>query len=186
MNRLYTAVFACFLLLSPSVAQQKNIPAIQPTEKSVEVTSSAGLTIKQAKLIAPTRNPEEGFALSFQSSNGSGTTLNQSQVILTAHNLDGTVYGRQIWSTMSNATTDKTANGILVTLRTNPRLDGANRYTLDVEPPALRSEGSALGIDCESCVVFAQSACGSAGIHSVTCGGSDGTCTFTCRTTRGN
>lgn len=185
MNRTICSILVfIFLSMSSSIAQQKNYSVTQQKETVVQIQDLAALDVSRAKLSnVIARNDgkyEERFELSFQVPNTVETTLDRAQIMLTAYKSDGSIYGRQIWRSSAMGKIDKFREGTRVTLRTDPKLDGANSYKLGLTTPNARTSVGGEATSCEQCVGYANNTCGSSGVGSVTCGG-DGGCYFTCK-----
>ncbi len=185
MSITICSILAFILLsMSSSIAQQKYYSVTQQKETVVQVQDLAALDVSRAKLSnVIARNDgkyEERFELSFQVPNTVETTLDQTQIMLTAYKSDGSVYGKQIWRSSLMGTVDKLKEGTRVTLHTDPKLDGANSYKLGLTTSNARNKVAGEATSCEQCVNYASNTCGSSGVGSVTCGG-DGGCSFTCR-----
>jgi hypothetical protein len=180
---LFLAIF--LLSLNYSVAQQKTYSVTQQKEAVVDIQDAASFSVQSAKLnnvIAKNDGKfEEKFQLSFFLPNSFETSLNRAKVMLTAYKADGSVLGKHIWCSAALGKVEKiSADALQVTLDANPKLEGANKYSL-----ALIQGGDLLappdgGTTCQQCVALANDTCGRGGVGSVTCG-ADGGCSFTCR-----
>jgi hypothetical protein len=180
---LFLGIF--LMSLNYSAAQQKNYSVTQDKETVVDVQNAASFGVQYAKLsnvISKINGKfEEKFQLSFYLPSSFDISQNRAKAMLTAYKADGSIFGRHIWCSAALGKAEKlSADGQLVTLDVNPKLEGARKYSLTF----IQAGDSLLppddGTTCPQCAGLANERCGRGNVSSVTCG-ADGGCSFTCK-----
>lgn len=168
IKKIFLGLAFVLLSLNFVVAQERTL-----TVKTDDNATFQANTAQLSNVI--TRNNgklEDQFQLSFQVPNVLRTVLPKTGIVLTAFNKDGSIFGQQTWCSASKGMTNEfSANELQIVLNANPKLEGANSYSL-----SFREE---LGATLEQCVAAAKNAC-PGGIASVN-SGADGSCSFTCQ-----
>jgi len=177
----YIKVVALAFLLCFIPFHSSGQPVTDTLDKKIAVNFSGVMDtgIRSAylqKATVPKENKvETKFELSFVGFTGLVRNPNGSKklLVLTASSGKGAIVGRQYWCSSSLPGNNLTSE-TLSTLNVNAKLQDAQAYSLTLE----EDPG---GISCKECGELAVTICGAGKVASVTCGGTDDSCSYTCQ-----
>lgn len=163
---------------------------------SVDTKEAAGSGVQNAKIVTlwiPKTDEVSGAEIrekQLQLVFSTSSSDFRSGVLLKAFAADGSIIGQSMWcgrtvsaslsSSVANGSTARNASEATYSLNLDPSLVNAARYSMSVVPPVSNLEPGPGPETCAECAQVAGAVCGSRGIKSMTCGGTSGTCTFTC------